>query len=307
MADRIGGFRTPEAAARYYERYDDMVARLWPVAHEELEVATRFGATHVRRSGPAHGTPLVLLHPTTGSSAGWYPLIAALSERRPVYTPDTVGTVGRSVQTAPVGTPADLVAWVDDVLDGLSLDAIHLLGYSEGGWIAALHAALADRPERLTTLTLIEPGGAIERIPRRLIANMVLRGARTLLARDKHRAFREFNKWMNGDVELSDDEIELFLLAFRTFRQKLPIPGVLSDDELRRIAVPTLLLLAADTRLYDPEKVAARAHRLLPDVRVEIIPDAGHGVLFQYPDQLTARIVQFIDADHERAATTPPT
>jgi pimeloyl-ACP methyl ester carboxylesterase len=307
MADRIGGFRTLEAAAHYYERYDDMVARLWPVAHDELDIPTRFGTTHVRRSGPAHGTPLVLIHPTTGSSAGWYPLIAALAERRPVYTPDTIGTVGRSVQTAPIRSPRDLVAWVDDVLDGLGLDAIHLLGYSEGGWIVALHAALADRPERLTTLTLIEPGGAIERVPRRLVASMIVRGARTLLARDKHRAFRAFNQWMNGDVEISDDEIELFLLAFRTFRQKLPAPGVLSDDELRRITVPTLLLLAADTRLYDPEKVAARAHRLLPDVCVEIIPDAGHGVLFQYPDQLTARILQFIEADHERAATARPT
>jgi pimeloyl-ACP methyl ester carboxylesterase len=306
MTDRIGGFRTPEAATHYYERYDEVTARLWPVAHDELDVPSRFGPTHVRRSGPPEGTPLVLIHPTAGSSVGWYPLIAALSERRPVYTPDTIGTVGRSVQTAPIRSPRDLVAWVDDVLDALHLEAIHLMGYSEGGWIAALHGALTDRPDRLTTLTIVEPAGAIERVPRRLIASMILRAARTLLAKDKHRAFRDFSTWMNGDVEIADEEIELFLLAFRTFRQKLPRAGLLSDEQLRRITAPTLLLLAADTRLYDPDRVAARASRLLPDVTVEITPDAGHGLLFQYPDQITARILQFVD-DHERAVSEPST
>ena len=305
MADRIGGFRTPGDAARYHERYDEMLARAWPVAHDEFDVPSRFGTTHVRRSGPATGTPLVLIHPTTGSSAGWAPLIAQLCERHPVYTPDTIGTAGRSVQTAPIRSPHDLVVWLDEVIDAVPVDRVHLVGYSEGGWIAGLHAALSDRPGRLATLTLIEPGGAIERVPRRFIASLILRGARTLIARDKPKAIRHLNRWMNGDVELTDEQIELLLLAMRTFRQRLPSPRRLSDDELRGITLPTLLLLAADTRLYDPEKVAERARGLLPDVTCEIVPDVGHGLLFQDPDRIIARILQFVD-DQERG-TTPAT
>lgn len=297
MAERIGGFRKAEDAANYFDLYDDMVDRFWPVVHEELDVPTRFGSTHVRRSGTDDGTPLVLIHPTTGSSVGWHRIIAPLCERHTVYTPDTIGTVGRSIQTVPIRSPADLVIWLDDVLDALDLDAIHLLGYSEGGWIAGLHASLTKRHARLTTVTLIEPGGAIERIPRRLIANMVLRGTRTLIARDKHRAVRNFNRWLSGDVEISDEEIDMLLLAFRTFRQRLPTPGRLTDAQLASITAPTLLLLAADTRLYDPEKVAERARRLLNDVHVEIIPGAGHGLPFQYPERTTTRILEFIEAD----------
>lgn len=302
MADRIGGFRTPGDVARYYERYDEMLARAWPVPHDELDVPSRFGTTHVRRSGPAGGIPLVLIHPTTGSSAGWAPLIAALSEHHPVYTPDTIGTAGRSVQTAPIRSPRDLVVWLDEVIDAVQVDRIHLVGYSEGGWIAGLHAAVTDRPERLATLTLIEPGGAVERVPRRFIASMIIRGVWTLAARDKPKAIRDFNRWMNGDVELTDEQIDLLLLAMRTFRQKLPSPRRLSDDELRRITMPTLLLLAADTRLYNPEEVAERARGLLPDVTIEIVPDVGHGLLFQHPDLIIARILQFVD-DQERGAT----
>jgi pimeloyl-ACP methyl ester carboxylesterase len=306
MAGRISGFRTPEGAARFLERYDDIAARLWPVAHEELDVDSRLGTTHVRRSGPEHGIPIVLIHPTTGSSVGWYPVVGPLCEHHPVYTPDTLGTAGRSVQREPIRSSGDLVTWLDDVLDALELGPVHLLGYSEGGWIAGLHAAITERPDRLVTVTLVEPGGAVGRIPRLFIANLVLRGARALLARDKPRAIRELNRWMNGDVELTDEQIELLLLAMRTFRQKLPSPGRLSDEELQRITVPSLLVFGSDTKLYDPEEVADRARRLMGDVRVEITPNAGHGVLFQYPELITAHILRFID-ERERTADPPST
>jgi pimeloyl-ACP methyl ester carboxylesterase len=101
-----------------------------------------------------------------------------------------------------------------------------------------------------------------------------------------------------------DEEVDLVLLAFRTFRQKLPMPKRLGDDELRRITTPTLLLLGADTRLYDPGKVAERARRLLPDVQVEITPNAGHGLPIQYPDRITARILRFLGT--ERTERTGP-
>jgi pimeloyl-ACP methyl ester carboxylesterase len=295
MAKRLSRFRTPEAAARYYELYDELVARLWPVPHDELDVPSRFGPTHVRRSGPDRGVPLVLIHPTTGASLGWHRLIAPLSEAHPVYTPDTIATAGRSVQTAPIRSPRDLAAWLDDVLDALDVETVHLVGYSEGGWIATIHAAFTERPARLATLSLIEPGGGIDRIPRRFIAQMILKGVGTLRARDKRRAVQDFNRWLNGDITMTDEEIELVLLVFRGFRQALPTPRRLADDELRRITAPTLLLLGADTRLYDPDEVASRARRLLPDVDVDITPGAGHGLAFQHPERITTRILQFVD------------
>lgn len=91
-----------------------------------------------------------------------------------MYTPDTIGGAGRSVQTEPITTGTDLVRWVDELLDRLGLDRVHLARYSEGGWIAGLHAALTGRSERHVSLTLIEPAGAIERVPARFIAGMVL-------------------------------------------------------------------------------------------------------------------------------------
>ena len=294
MVSRMSSWRTPEAEHRYLELYDRTIDQNWPVPHRDVDIATTWGLTRVRRSGAGTGIPLVMLHPTAGSSAGWYPVMAALSSQRTVYTPDTIGAAGRSDQVLPITSGSQLVAWLDEVLDGLGVDQAHLLGYSEGGWIAGLYAALTERRDRVASLVLIEPAGALTRVPPRRIAALVLRGMRVLIARDKPRALRSFNRWMNGDVELTEQQVELLLAALRGFRQRLPTASVLCDDRLTRITAPTLLLMGADTRLYDPVTVGERAHRLLPDVEIEIVPNAGHGVLFQHAEHATARVLDFL-------------
>lgn len=294
MATGIGGFRTDEQRVAYERVYDRILERQWPVPHEELDLATSFGTTRVRRSGGGEGTPLLMVHPTTGSSLGWYPLVERLCADRVVVTPDTIGTCGRSVQTAPVASAADLVRWLDEVVDGLGLDRVHLLGYSEGGWIAGSHAALSTRRDRLASVTLVEPGGAIERVPTGFLVTMVGRAMLAMASRDRAAALARFSRWLNGDVELTPAQVELLEVSMGTYRQRLPRPGRLDDDELRRITAPVLLMLAGDSRILDPASVAKRARRLVADVTVDVTPDAGHGLLFQYPDELTTRISDFL-------------
>lgn len=295
MASRIGGFKTAQHRIDYEHVYDRVLERDWPVPHEELDLATSYGTTRVRRSGAGSRTPLLMLHPTTGSSLGWYPIIHHLCADRVVYTPDTIGTCGRSVQDVPVDSVQDLVTWLDEVIGALGLGRLHLLGYSEGGWIAGSHAALSTRRDRLASVTLIEPGGAIERIPTGFLVAMIGRAMLAMASRDRPAALARFSRWLNGDLDLTPAQIELVEVSMGTFRQHLPRPGRLSDEELARITARTLLMMAKDTKLYDPYRVAERARRTIPDLTVDITPDAGHGLLFQYPDRLTGRINDFLN------------
>lgn len=298
---RLSGFKTVEDAERLHELYDTFVAETWPVPREELDIDTRFGSTHVRRSGHDTGTPIVLIHPNTGTSAGWYRLVEPMARHHPIVALDTVGTPGRSVQTAPFAAARDLGVWLDDALDALQLDRVHLLGYSEGGWIAATHAAHTTTPDRLATLTLIEPGGALLRIRPVVLARLVGRGVLIVSGIvDRERGLRALSEYLSPGVELTDREMELVLTSFRTFRQRLPMPVTLSDDQLRSITTPTLLLLAENTVLYDPAAAAERARRLLPEVEIDIVSGAGHGLPFQFPDLVTARVLTFVDAVSDR-------
>ena len=240
--------------------------------HQELDLETSFGATRVRRSGHGTATPLVMVHPTTGSSLGWYPIIHHLCHDRAVYTPDTIGTCGRSVQAAPVTSAQDLAMWLGEVVDTLGLDRLHLLGYSEGGWIAGSHAALSAHRDRLASVTLVEPAGAIERIHIGFLIAMVGRAMLAMALRDRAAALARFNRWLNGDVDLTPAQVELLEVSMGTYRQRLPRPDCLGDDQLRHITAPTLLMMARDTKLYDPATVAERARRLVPDVTIDITP-----------------------------------
>jgi hypothetical protein len=71
-------FRSRRARERFLAIYD-MKAKQWPVASESRQVATSFGQTQVRISGPAEAPPLVLLHGGGGNLLQWFPNVAAFS------------------------------------------------------------------------------------------------------------------------------------------------------------------------------------------------------------------------------------
>ncbi|WP_066908877.1 alpha/beta fold hydrolase [Millisia brevis] len=306
MADKLADFRKPEDAEAYYRLYDRILEEHWPtIAHEEIDIPGRFGTTRVRRTGYAEGTPIVMLHPTQGGSIGLTPFIGPLAQHHCVYTPDVIGTPGRSVQTAPMQPPQDWVTWLDETLDALGLDRVHLAGYSEGGYMALLNASMTARPERLATVTLLEPGGALATMRTSSFVGMLIKMIPLMTARNaakRKERMREFSRWFNGDgYESTDDVLDLVPLAM-TFRQTTGLPKKLSDDQLRRITMPTHLMLGDSSRLFDAHKVAGRARRLLPEVTVDIRP-GGHGFGYARPEEEMARVLAFI-ADHERGRVT---
>jgi hypothetical protein len=71
-------FRTPEGEAAFLAAYDAAM-RLWPIPHEEFEIPTRFGMTHVVASGPKDAPPLVLVHAYMATSVMWVKGCACLS------------------------------------------------------------------------------------------------------------------------------------------------------------------------------------------------------------------------------------
>jgi pimeloyl-ACP methyl ester carboxylesterase len=55
-------------------------------------------------------------------------------------------------------------------------------------------------------------------------------------------------------------------------------------------------MVGSDSVIADPVVLAERATRIFPDVRVDIVPGAGHGLPFQFPDLTSERILRFVDA-----------
>ncbi|WP_435747178.1 alpha/beta fold hydrolase [Microbacterium sp. PMB16] len=290
MARRsVGTFRSDRAREEFLDAYEK-VSSHWPVPHEERDVETSFGPTHVRISGSGDGTPLVLLHPLAGTSLSWAPLVAELGADRTVFAIDTIGTAGRSVQTRSVTDGVDFAAWLDEVIRAVTTSRVHLVGYSNGAWHAAM--AALHHGDTLASVTLLEMGGGLVRVPLRTLLAFLRAGARPTAAN-----LAALDALIAPGVESHADEQNLARAAL-SFRSTLPWGTTLSDAEPRSITAPTLVLFGDETTIGDPRKAVARARAHIADVDAEIVPGAGHGLPFQRPTEVTRRILKFVSA-HE--------
>ncbi|MEV5765466.1 alpha/beta fold hydrolase [Micromonospora sp. NPDC052213] len=292
IRQRIGSFTSEQARDRFLAAYD-VAMRSWPEPRTELNVETSFGTVHVFHHGPAdgEGTPIVLLHGSAGNASNWYPQIAQLGEQHPVYAIDTIDDPGRSVQRRVVIGSEENAEWLHETLAGLGLGSAHVVGVSYGGWLGLCLAV--HRPQRLASVTLLDPGG-LEKVPFRFYANLLLGAFATL-------APKRIRPWLarllaNHALVMPPEHLNPVMLAARTWRTNRPAARPFSDGELRSITVPVQLIIAGRSSLLCPKKALARAEALIPGVRAEIIPGAGHGLPLEQPELVNGRILDFIGA-----------
>lgn len=282
---RIGRFTSDEAREAYLRTYTAM-EELWPLPAVTTDVPTSFGTTHVRRSGSGDGLPLVLLHGVLGNGLHWHPVVEGLAQGRPVLALDTVGAAGRSVQTAPMRREADYGTWFTEVLDGLGIDRAHVVGESAGAWHATLVGLHA--PDRVASVSLIEPNGVVTRTPWRALLRIVRFGGNT-----SEEGWRAMSEWLTPGLRMTDVELAN-ARAGQGFRLAARWARPLKDGELVAFAPPLLVIYGGESVVSDPLAARRRLAEHLPEAEVVIVPGAGHGVRGQDPAQVTARITGFL-------------
>lgn len=288
---KIGRFKNDAARDAYLRAYA-AVEEMWPVPSTQHDIETSFGSTHVRRSGSGGGVPIVLLHAVGGNSLVWHRSIEELTRDRVVYALDTIGTAGRSVQTAPLNNEADFATWVNEVLVGLGLDRVHLVGYSHGAWHASL-VALND-PQRLASVTLIEPGGMLTRPKWSILLKMIRFG----MGGRSDENIRKMMDWLSPGVTLDEREFAGAKAAL-DYRMGIGWARVLKDAELRTLALPTLVIFGADSLVQDIPVATRRIEENIANAEIEVYPGTAHGILFEIPQQVYARILNFVQQhDH---------
>ncbi|MEU3047255.1 alpha/beta hydrolase [Streptomyces sp. NPDC006984] len=299
----IGRYVNDQLRDRYFAACDVLYAKGAPIRFE-TDVETSFGTTHVYRYGPADPaaesrTPVVLIHGSGGCSAMWYPNTAALSADRPVYALDTPGDPGRSIHREPMWHPERAAQWMDEALGALGLDEVHLVGSSYGGWLVINQAH--RRPERLASVTALEPGG-LEKVGLRffvwifasLFATFAPKRLRPALA-----------KWLEQPV-ISDQDLRAWIQAgVKAFRIRRPAPLPLSDAELGSIRTPFYLIMGKRSLLVHPKRQLERVPRVIPGARAEIVAATGHGPQIDHPDLINARMLSFMEDIDSLHPVTP--
>lgn len=282
-------FKSAERERRFFAAYDAVLDQ-WPIAVDTADVRSEHGTTRVNMCGPVDGTPLILLHGGGATSTVWFANVGALSRSHRVYAVDTIGDAGRSLHDGqPLRGVTDLIAWLDAVLVDLGLDHADLCGHSYGGWLALSYALHA--PHRVRKLVLLDPTSCFSGM------NLGYRlRAVPLFVRPTAPRMRAFIRWETGGLPVNAAWLELVALGAADFpSSKIVMPHRPKLDQLEAWPVPTLLLLAENSKAHDIRRVAAAARRLIPDAETAVLAGATHhSIPTEQPDPLNHRLVDFL-------------
>jgi pimeloyl-ACP methyl ester carboxylesterase len=277
-----------DAAREKFMAAYDRVFALWPQPREEFDIETATATTRVHAYRPhPGGEPVVLLTGAGGNAAAWFPHVAALAEDGPVYGIDMPGDANPSVPRALMTPPENCAAWLDELLGKLSERPAHLVGFSYGGWVACNQALRA--PGRVASITLLDPAG-LTRPDARFYRWLTISGLATLTPMPLR---RRLARWLDNPVMLEPELMTLMWAAIRGYRMEPKFPAVLTDDELRAIDVPVLLVTGARSALLTPAQARARGSLML-HAEVAVVPGSHGG--FNRIGELNERIAAFIKA-----------
>jgi pimeloyl-ACP methyl ester carboxylesterase len=275
-------YKTEAGGREILRRYEESIAR-WPVPAERLQVPTREGDTFVLACGPKDAPPLLLLHGSGANATMWMGDVTAWAEHFRVYAVDMIGEPGLSAQSRPPLDSPAYALWLDDVLDHLGVERAAVTGASLGGWLALDYAT--RRPARVEKLALLCPGG----IGRQKIGFL----AKVLLYKPFGRwgAHRSIKAVAGVDARETPEVAEYLTLTFTHFRPRRDQLPIFTDDALRRLTMPTLVMVGARDAMLDSHDTAKRVHDTMPHATVTVLPDVAHAIIGQ-----TAPILDFLRA-----------
>lgn len=283
-------FRTAAGESLFLAAYQKNLD-LWPVAYESRHVETRFGSTHVITAGPDDAPPLLLIHGFGFSATMWASNIAALAADRRVYAVDIMGDMNQSVPSRAFANRREMAEWLCELLDALGVERTVVVGHSYGGWLS-LNLAL-NAPERVERMVLLAPAASFVPMVKQFYLRVMGAGLLPGLMS------RSFAQWCVAPGHTAPAAmVEQFHMGLKHYRWgPVRMPDLYTDEELRQIDVPALLLMGDHEVIYDAEAAIARARRLLKGLTVTMIPDAGHALSIEQPDLVNQAIRAFIGAD----------
>jgi pimeloyl-ACP methyl ester carboxylesterase len=283
-------FRSLKTRDEYLAYYDER-AKKWPIPSETRMVATSFGETFVRISGPVNAPPLVLLPGSVFNSLMWIPNIEVLSREHRTYAVDNIYDCGRSIYSRDLKSPEDFVRWLDELFTALELgDQINLMGLSYGSWLT--HQYALHFPTRLRKIVMLAH-------PALVTANMGFI-FRFLLAILSPAYFRRFAYWLLEDTAKKNEELveEIFgdmKLAATSYKPKATVvPKMMKDEQLRDLKVPALFLMGAHEKTFSQVKAVQRITKIVPHIQTKVIAGAGHDLNLAQADIVNNQILEFL-------------
>ncbi len=235
--------------------------------------------------GVANGAhpPIILIHGAGGNHLSW----PAQVRRLPAESIFAVDLPGHG-KSAGVGhhTIEDYAAGILDFVLTLKLNQVVLVGHSMGGAIA-LQAAI-DSPQRVIALGLIGSSARLRVSPGLLhtvadpskVAEAVHTVIQYSFASSTNARLKELAE--QRMLETRPSVLYGDFLACDAF-----------DGDPSEISLPALILFGEQDRMVSPQAGKAIQEQI-PGAQFELVPDAGHMVMLEKPEQVAELLSAFV-------------
>jgi pimeloyl-ACP methyl ester carboxylesterase len=254
-----------------------------------------------RELGPDSGVPVIFLHHLMAVLDDWDPrVIDGIAAQRRVIAFDNrgVGASGGSVPATIEEMGRDAIAFIR----ALGYQKVDLLGFSLGGGVAQMVALQAPDLVRRMVLAGTGPkgGGGIEEINKvaalaYLKSALTWSDARNFLffprTPEGKRAARDYFAALKERTQDRDQPISL--QARLAQLAAIKAAGLSKPDDLSRITQP-VLVANGDHDLMVASSLSADMARRLPNAKLTIYPDSGHGGVFQHHQAFVREVLNFL-------------
>lgn len=282
-------YKTPAGEAEIRALYDEALNGLGPAARS-LTVGTRSGDTHVLALGPEGAPPVVFLPGGNFVNPTCLTWFLPLAKHYRLYAPDIAGQPGRSAQVRPSPKGDGHAFWMEDVLDGLDLERVPLVGLSYGAGVAI--RAMGHAPERVSRAALVCPSaiatGSIPRMLARVVVPMLLYRLRPT----EERLLRAARPLL---TEPEDLVVRQLGAVYRHVRLDRGLPRMATEKELSGFEGPVAVFASEKDVFFPARAVLARAKEIFPNLaHAECLKGCRHVPSEAGFDRVNERILAFL-------------
>lgn len=256
--------------------YESFIKK-WPVPFNTIVIPTRYGDTFVISSGKDTNPTLVLIHGASSNSASWAGDVKAYSEHFHVFAVDVIGEPGKSSQTRPPWEGSSYADWMNDVIEGLHLKNIMILGISQGGWIALKYAI--SKPHNIKKLVLLSPAGVV---PTKI--TFILKAVYYTMFGSW--GANKLNQYVFGNEKMDPIVLKVMNEIMTYFIPRIDKEYIFTDDEINQLKnIQTLFIGGKKDVIRPVDKIDARLDKFLNYLTTILLPDRGH-VLINLADKI---------------------
>lgn len=260
------------------------------------------------------GSPVVLIHGWPQTWYGWWPIMPALAERHTVYALDLPG-LGDSTGTPKGYDKAALARHVHALTSELGIENASIVGHDLGAAVAFQYASqFPEDTARLGYLDLPLPGPAIDaRTYRGLSWHIAFHSQPQVPEAVVRNDVRDYLELFYPQVSyqgsafggtsttspFDDEEIDEYARTYdRTLENGFELYRALDQDvrdteAARPVQAPTLVM-AAEGQAEAIKGTAAP--RMTNIVRTLDVPKAGHWLVEENPEFVTAELLRFLSS-----------